>query len=364
MSSNNIDHIVAVYQSKKPLYDDFVKALDLLLRQLLKANRINIVAIEGRAKDIESFKAKAMRDDKEYTDALGQITDLAGIRIVTNVLSDVDSVCKIIEESFDVDKENSIDKSKALDPDRFGYLSIHYVVKLSGNRYSLKEYADFKDLKAEIQIRTVLQHAWAAISHKLVYKSSNEVPRELRRKLYRVSALLEEADGSFDTLVSTITDLRLEYAKAVTGDKIELPLNIDSMAAYVDDNENACALLGYAKSLGIIIAPHPPVATRPEFSNLLAMMHELKIETIQALDERIVLFLGKYKTALVIFLSAFGNRVPPPPIVLVTTKDALIRWVVYLTLDPSQAESVRLRLSPSEIIRTSLEEAYSSRGTA
>jgi putative GTP pyrophosphokinase len=61
----------------------------------------------------------------------------------------------------------------------------------------MKQYAD---IRAEIQVRTALQHAWSAVHHKLEYKSSTEAPPELRRRLFRLSALFELADEQFSEL--------------------------------------------------------------------------------------------------------------------------------------------------------------------
>ena len=62
------------------------------------------------------------------------------------------------------------------------------------------EWKKFSGIKFEIQIRTVLQHAWSAISHKLEYKTVNDVPKKMRRQLFRISALLEIGDQEFSSL--------------------------------------------------------------------------------------------------------------------------------------------------------------------
>ncbi len=75
-----------------------------------------------------------------------------------------------------VDEFEIIEKSNKgatlLQEERFGYQSIHYLVKLKGERARLAEYRNLKDGVVEIQIRTILQHAWAEIEHDIQYKSS------------------------------------------------------------------------------------------------------------------------------------------------------------------------------------------------
>jgi ppGpp synthetase/RelA/SpoT-type nucleotidyltranferase len=104
--------------------------------------------------------------------------------------------------------ENTIDKRKTLSPNVFGYLSVHYVVSFDKNRLKKKAFADYKDIRFEIQIRSILQHAWAEIEHDLGYKSEIEVPDEIRRKFSRLAGLLEIADSEFISL----RDISKNYA--------------------------------------------------------------------------------------------------------------------------------------------------------
>jgi ppGpp synthetase/RelA/SpoT-type nucleotidyltranferase len=139
---------------------------------------------------------KVRREGKEYK-KFSDVTDLSGVRIICYYKDDVDKVAEIIKENFLVHHELSIDKREILDPDRFGYLSLHYVVELPQERVKLKEYARFKNLLCEVQIRTILQHAWAEIEHDLGYKSHIEVPRDIHRRFCRLAGLLELGDDEF-----------------------------------------------------------------------------------------------------------------------------------------------------------------------
>jgi ppGpp synthetase/RelA/SpoT-type nucleotidyltranferase len=88
---------------------------------------------------------------------LGDLTDIAGVRVITYFSSDVDRVADIIRGEFTVDTEHSIDKGALLDPDRFGYLSLHHVVTLSKSCGKLPKYKRLVSLKAEIRIRSIRQ---------------------------------------------------------------------------------------------------------------------------------------------------------------------------------------------------------------
>lgn len=103
----------------------------------------------------------------------------------------------MIEDNFEIDKKNSVNKAELYDSNQFGYLSVHYIIQLNDIRKKLPEWLTFSNLKAEIQVRTVLQHSWASISHELSYKKGYEIPKELERKLFRLAGLFELADEQF-----------------------------------------------------------------------------------------------------------------------------------------------------------------------
>lgn len=84
--------------------------------------------------------------------------------------------------------------------ERFGYQSIHYLVQLTAGRARLPEYSAFSDAIAEIQVRTILQHAWAEIEHDIQYKSVSVIPQETHRRFTSLAGLLEIADREFQAI--------------------------------------------------------------------------------------------------------------------------------------------------------------------
>lgn len=230
MQSGPPEKWVGLFKEKYGLFEAFTERLEDLFRDLLQ--NIDVVQIDSRTKTIDSFTGKLQREGKNYNNPIEEITDLVGIRIICYYLEDVDKVGNIIKEEFDLDLENSIDKSQTLDPDKFGYLSVHYIISLGNNRKQLREWKEFDGLKAEIQIKTVLQHAWAAIDHKLRYKSAIEVPKDLRRKLFRLSALLELADEGFLELKNLTTNIEKRYENEVKRGDLNVDINLLSLEAY------------------------------------------------------------------------------------------------------------------------------------
>ena len=128
--------------------------LRTLIVDLLAEANIEVIQIEARTKAVDSFTEKISRKRAKYENPLREITDLVGIRIITYYLEDVAAVGEILKKEFQIDATNSVDKAAGLDPDRFGYTSVHYVVALSPDRRKLGEWRPYASYRAEIQVRT------------------------------------------------------------------------------------------------------------------------------------------------------------------------------------------------------------------
>ena len=201
--------VLAEYDNKYSLYQIFASEVKHLLQGILREEGIVCNAITCRLKDRDSLSEKIDRKQDKYK-SLGDLTDIAGVRVITYYTEDVDKVAEIVERNFEIDRENSIDKRESLEPDRFGYCSVHYVVEMNQERLTLREYQAFSGLKCEIQIRSVLQHAWAEIEHDLGYKSEVGIPKSIRRNFSRLAGLLEIADKEFQEIRSFLQSYKEE----------------------------------------------------------------------------------------------------------------------------------------------------------
>ena len=231
---------------------------------------------------MESFigKIETKRGEgKVYANPLQDITDIVGIRIITFYREDIPKIQNIIENEFDIDRENTVDKMLPPDIDRFGYQSFHYVVSLNDARRSLTEWSKFKGFKAEIQLRTILQHAWAAIDHKLRYKTNEEAPSVLRRKLFRLSALLEIADDEYSELKRQSEALRKEIRERLEKGEKGIEINLDSLRLYITTSKSVKRTKEMAEEIGF------EIEDLTSFDRILgAILNQVGIETIDALD--------------------------------------------------------------------------------
>lgn len=212
--------------------DDYRGALRRLIEELLKSAGIEYAQLESRTKTLESFGQKITRKGEQYENPLVDITDLVGLRVIVYFPKDVEAVGALVEREFDVDWANSFRQSTSHEPDRFGYRSDHYVIRI-GDRGQYPEYAKFAKHRVEIQVRTVMQHAWAAVDHKMRYKES-DLPTSLQRRLFRLSALLEVADDQFADLQVEHGKVSNAYRRSLAKGEYDVELDALSLTAYLD----------------------------------------------------------------------------------------------------------------------------------
>lgn len=273
-------------QELHPLHEDFSQKLAQLFGDLMKGSDIPYALVEHRTKTVESFAEKVKR--KGYANPFSEMTDLSGIRLITYYHDDVQRVASIIRKEFAVDLANSSDKIEELDVDEFGYRSLHFVVRLSECRRALPEWRKYDRLSAEIQVRSVLQHAWAAISHKLDYKRSSEAPPELRRSLFRLSALFELADDVFVSIRDRATTIQTTYMKDIRGQDLSLPINLDSIDAFLAERNLVAEWerLGLAAGFSQIDKENPS-GTKARLLEALRLVGCTTIADLDALLQRL-----------------------------------------------------------------------------
>lgn len=210
------------YREQVPALEQLSKIVYDQLRQVLHEQSVELSAIEYRVKTEHSLAGKLERKGDKYA-SLEDITDLVGLRIITFYTDDVDKVAAIVQQLYDVDWTNSIDKRKAHELTSFGYNSLHYICRLKGGS------APF-----EIQMRTALQHVWSAIEHDIGYKGAVKLPPEYRRQFSRLAGMLELADDEFSRLRTTMTDYRRQVQTLVkSGQLDEVLLSTDSFSSYL-----------------------------------------------------------------------------------------------------------------------------------
>ena len=201
---------VAEYAARRP---DLVAATEQYLKlvtSLLDEAGINYLSITARTKSVDSFAMKANRRAADgapmYTDPLVEITDQVGLRVITYLREDVDAVANLLAEEMRLLDDQDMGLQTARQG-RWGYASRHLLFGVEGEQYP-----------ASIQVRTVLQHAWAEFEHDVRYKGSipAEHVSELDRRFTLAAGLLELADREF-------TEIRERLRLTMTDDEDDVP---------------------------------------------------------------------------------------------------------------------------------------------
>lgn len=224
--------IGAWYDQNHSQYQDLITTVERLLTTLLKEEAIPYHSVGGRLKEKRSLLTKW--DQKAYT-APEQIMDVAGLRIITHTTEEVQKVCALIEHEFLIDEKNSGDKAQKMGVDQVGYLSVHYIAKIDDERLKLREYKRFKGLCFEIQVRSLLQHAWAEIEHDRSYKFAGVLPPEIRRKFYLVAGTLELMDQEFNALSQEIDHYAKQVKSQTEKGNLDIPIDSTSLLQFLKE---------------------------------------------------------------------------------------------------------------------------------
>ena len=215
--------ILQEYRDALPQCKTVAKEVYNTLKSTFDKAGLLVAAIEYRVKAEDSLAGKLELKGGKYK-SLADITDIIGLRVITFYTDDVDKVASAVERLFTVDWDNSVDKRKIHEIDSFGYLSLHYICSMEGFPY-----------RFEIQMRTVLQHAWANMNHDTGYKSGVEIPKVYLRNLSRLAGMLELVDEQFSLIRSELTDYRRRVrALVASGNLDDAPLDGDTFRSFLD----------------------------------------------------------------------------------------------------------------------------------
>jgi ppGpp synthetase/RelA/SpoT-type nucleotidyltranferase len=220
------------YRKVRPDYEKLAHCLQAALKQAAGALGLHAI-VQARPKTIASYAEKILR--KQYAAPEQEMTDLCGGRVILHTLGGVAAVCRYVEQHFQVFPEASGDKRDDLAASEFGYLSRHYVVAFKPGGFPtdlVPEHLVDPERKMELQVRTILQHAWADINHELQYKNSFQLPPHWDREFARLAAVLEEADRGFDGIRTGLEDYAASYGASSSAE--EMRAEMDNLAVVLE----------------------------------------------------------------------------------------------------------------------------------
>lgn len=233
------------------------------LERLLRDGGVPVSFVTWRLKDAASLAHKLARPEKSYR-SVWDVTDLLGLRVSVSFEDHVEQVARLIEQHFEVDFGNSLERVRPA-----GYRSVHYVVRHRDGPHP--------DFRFEVQVRTALQHAWAEVEHDLGYKVDDAVPDAIRRRFTRVAGLLELADQEFVSIRRDLAASREAARATLARSDGDLPVDLVSLDALVRQPVLEALDDSVARALGL------PLTAQPFFPDYLVEVLRLSgLETTAA----------------------------------------------------------------------------------
>lgn len=189
------------YESYRLVFAPILANVEAKLKSTIKL--ASMPTYKSRVKSFNSYYRKILRLKAEEAQTRGKfvaLTDMMGIRVICAFLEDLKEVEKQIKENFKVVEVEY--KGAGQNFREFGYESVHVLISLPEDCIPQKLPLPLpENIVCEIQVRTILQDAWAEVEHELIYKSEfSPFDMPLRRKLASMNASLSLADTIFQEI--------------------------------------------------------------------------------------------------------------------------------------------------------------------
>jgi ppGpp synthetase/RelA/SpoT-type nucleotidyltranferase len=222
---------IEAYGKEKPSYDTYKEALERVLKAACAVS-IPEAFVQARSKTLSSFAEKCARRFDRYKDAVNELTDLCGARVIVQTIEQVKAVRQFIEANFEILEKD--DKGLQLSEDKFGYRDMHYIIRLRPDRCQVlgitpDEQKTIGERRAEVQVRTWLQHAWADTLHDRMYKNSLTLSADLRRAGALLAALMEEGDRNFNVMAGELDGMIANYTAFALRNDVEKEIDVQEL---------------------------------------------------------------------------------------------------------------------------------------
>jgi len=219
LTDATINQAVQRYRREYDCYDKLCKFVAAKCeREIIRANTLH-AAVTARAKAPRKLGEKLHKKYKQETvlntveDALGRVTDLAGVRISTYLEVDRDKVVEEIKKLFDGPKSGPVDEEKK---DRNGhfYRATHCQVALKPEDL-IEPFDNLEGLTCEIQVCSLLAHVWNELEHDLAYKpTTGDLSTHEKESL----SILGNLTLSGDVVIKQLFDANADRIKQAQND--------------------------------------------------------------------------------------------------------------------------------------------------
>lgn len=290
----------------------FRKRLERRIEQLLRAVGGGFEFIQSRTKTPDSFMRKVARE--KYTNPFAEMNDITGIRIITRYADDARGIIAWLELHFHLEVTRSPEQADEAGAHDFSYNLHHVIVRPF---QWVGELSEFSDLKAEVQIRSLLQHAWAVQSH-VLYKAKN-VPSEFSRRIERITALSELVDDEFIRIRDEFKELQRRNKAFADHDFDNIPLDQSSAKRYFMESVDRKEWKEMGLRAGLrTVVPEPYGETKEEYFerwgsimlevSILPELLRIGIDSIGALEKKLQELSERGEEHLKLFAKAASDK--------------------------------------------------------
>ncbi|MBF0164797.1 MAG: hypothetical protein HQM01_09920 [Magnetococcales bacterium] len=193
LHAQHVSTLLDQYDESFELYRAYSERLMINLGEVFNKTSLPISAISGDLMSRSSLK-KFLTERGGYYSRLRDIENLITVRVVVYFSDDIDLAVTLINKEFALD-DSFQPVTEIPDQDRFGINTRRFDIKLVTDQYARPEYQRFNGLKAELEIRTVLQHSWSEVKGIFdVLVGKSRLPGQNVNKLAQISYLLKMAD--------------------------------------------------------------------------------------------------------------------------------------------------------------------------
>lgn len=174
------------------------------------------IPVKSRLKADDSLLGKAFGRNKPYKDPYNEIEDKIGVRFVVLLVSDIEKISEIIRlnSAWIYDTARDFNEEKEKDPLLFTYQSMHFILRPKESILFGGEVIP-TSTPCELQIRTLLQHAHAELTHDAIYKSKRIAKPEVHRTVAKSMALIETTDEFFSKVTKLLNEGPIKEYKIV-----------------------------------------------------------------------------------------------------------------------------------------------------
>ncbi|POE38578.1 GTP pyrophosphokinase [Pectobacterium odoriferum] len=207
----NETEFIKLWHAEKAMYDAWGQLIvDSISSSLSKCLNVDLksylkIPAEHRVKEDGSLIDKAFYRNKAYQDPYNDIEDKVGVRFVVMLQSDAERVCEIIaqvadSQGWDAIQCRNYNEERNKSPMLFTYQSHHFIIR-SREPIVLNGITISENTPCEVQVRSLLQHAYAELTHDAIYKKKTIVEPEVTRTVAKTMAFIETADEFFQKVV-------------------------------------------------------------------------------------------------------------------------------------------------------------------